>query len=354
MPYISPTLSELLTRTRTDIENRTGVSNLATEGVAASAAGNAYGLYGRLSWIARNIVPHLADDDILLRHCEFWGVWRKQPTAANGELTVETVGAAVIDVGTRWQRQDGVILASTSAVMVTGAGNVTVPVESEDVGTAGNTAANVKVELLSPIVNVKSAAFVASTAISGGASIESIDSLRSRLLLRVQYPPSGGNQYDYIRWALECAGVTRAWCMSVMGRNVVTVQFVLDGQSDIFPTGADVERVHDYITAHLNPLTNQWEGKPPCVELVVSGPKKLSLNPVIRISPKTPATQVAVTKALTDLLVDAEPGGMAYLSKMNAAVATAEGVTDGRISSLSGDVYAQDNELIVLGDITWQ
>ncbi|WP_140918649.1 baseplate J/gp47 family protein [Limnobaculum xujianqingii] len=354
MPYISPTLSELLTRTRTDIETRTGTSNLATEGVAASAAANAYGLYGRLSWIARNIVPHLADDDILLRHCEFWGVWRKQPTAASGIIQVDTVGEAVIDIGTRWQRQDGVIFTSTSAVMVSDAGNVQVPVEAVEVGTSGNTAANIKVELLSPVVNVKSAAIVASTTISGGAAIESVDSLRSRLLLRVQYPPSGGNTHDYIRWALECAGVTRAWCFSTFGRNVITVLFVLDGQSDIFPTGADIERVNDYITAHINPLTNQWEGKPPCVELIVSGPKKLPLNPVIRLSPKTPATQAAVTAALTDLLIDAEPGGMAYQSKMDAAVATADGVTDGKIVSLSGDVYAREHELIVLGDITWQ
>ncbi|SQI34913.1 Uncharacterized homolog of phage Mu protein gp47 [Leminorella richardii] len=343
-----------MTRTRTDIETRTGTSNIATEGVAMSAAANAYGLHGRLGWIARNIIPHLADDDILLRHCEFWGVWRKQPTAATGTIIVEVVDDAVIAAGTRWQRQDGVILTSTSAVMTSTAGTVIVPVEAEETGTTGNTAADVKVELLSPVVNVKSAAFVSSATISGGAEIESIESLRSRLLFRVQYPPSGGNTYDYVRWALECAGVTRAWCFSAIGRNVVTVLFVLDGQPDIFPTLSDIERVQDYITAHQNPLTNQWEGKAPAVELNVSGPQKLALNPVVRISPKTPDTQAAVTAALTDLLIDAEPGGKAYLSKMNAAVATASGVTDGRIVSLSDDIYAQENELIVLGDITWQ
>lgn len=67
--------------------------------------------------------------------------------------------------------------------------------------------------------------------------------------------------------------MTRAWCFSAIGRNVVTVLFVLDGQPDIFPTLSDIERVQDYITAHQNPLTNQWEGKAPAVELNVSGPQ---------------------------------------------------------------------------------
>ncbi|WP_174788505.1 baseplate J/gp47 family protein, partial [Leminorella grimontii] len=78
---------------------------------------------------------------------------------------VEVVGEAVIDAGTRWQRQDGVIFASMSAVMTSTAGTVTIPVEAEDVGAVGNTLADVKVELLSPVVNVKSAAFVSSAAI---------------------------------------------------------------------------------------------------------------------------------------------------------------------------------------------
>lgn len=354
MPYISPTLSELLTRTRSDIEARTGVSNIATEGVSSSAAGNAYGLHGRLRWIARNIVPHLADADILLKHCEFWGVWRKQAAAAAGELVVDVVGEAVIDVGTRWQRADGVIVESTSAVMLSAASSVSVPVQAVEAGTAGNTAAGVKFELISPIVNVKSTAAVAEGAISGGAAIESIDSLRSRLLFRVQYPPSGGTIHDYVRWAMECAGVTRAWCLDTPGRNVITVLFVLDGQADIFPTDSDCQRVNDYITSHTNPLTNQIEGKPPCVELITKGPTKRPLNPVIRISPKTPATQAAVETALNDLLVEAEPGEVVYLSKLSAAVATAGGVNDGRIVSMTDDIYPKADELVVVGEIIWQ
>lgn len=355
MPYISPTLTELLKRTKSDIESRTGQSNIATEAVSFANAGNAYGLHERLHWIARNIVPHLSDDDVLLKHCEFWGVWRKQPNHAAGHVVASVVGDAIIERGTRWQRQDGVILESTESAIVTGASDISVPVQAIDAGKSGNTAAGVKLELVSPVVNVQSSAIVDAAAISGGSDIESIDSLRSRLLFRVQYPPSGGNEYDYKRWALECAGVTRAWCIPAKsGQNVVTVMFVMDEQSDIFPTASDIERVKDYITGHINPLTNQWEGKAPCVELLVMGPIRKPLNPIIRISPSTPEARAAVEAGLNGLLIGIEPETVTYLSKIRAAVSNAKGVNDSAVASPVADVYAQARELTVLGDITWQ
>ena len=78
----------------------------------------------------------------------------------------------------------------------------------------------------------------------------------------LRYPPFGGNQFDYVRWAREVSGVTRAWCFPTWkGGGTVGVTFVMDNRSNIFPQPADVERVADYIAGHTDPiyeLDGEW------------------------------------------------------------------------------------------------
>ena len=47
--------------------------------------------------------------------------------------------------------------------------------------------------------------------IAGGADEQSDLLLLQRVLARLRQPPHGGADFDYIRWALEVPGVTRAW-----------------------------------------------------------------------------------------------------------------------------------------------
>ncbi|MDC9594884.1 baseplate J/gp47 family protein [Xenorhabdus sp. IM139775] len=357
MPYKSPTLSTLIARNQADIESRlpgtyARTAFRTTNAIAYANAGNAAGLHDHLAWTSRQVVPHLADDDKLLEHCEFWGVWRKAATNASGTLTVTVSADTLIPEGTRWQRPDGVVFESTADAHVA-AGDSLVSVTAIEAGRKSNTAEGVPLELISPVVNVQTQARC--QYIGGGAEQESMDSLRSRLLFRVQYPPSGGNQYDYERWALEVPGVTRAWCLPrYRGHGTVGVMFVMDEEPDIFPGTADLNRVTDYLTGHINPVTNQVEGKTTGAELIVMSPTAKIINLSIRLSPNTEEVRSAVKANLKIYLESLRPGGLAFLSEIRATISNAPGEMDNTVINPTTDIHAAENEIFVLGDITWR
>ncbi|WP_340615101.1 baseplate J/gp47 family protein [Xenorhabdus thailandensis] len=357
MPYNAPSLSKLIARNQADIESRlrgtyARTAFRATNAIAYANAGNAAGLHDHLAWTSRQVVPHLADDDKLLEHCEFWGVWRKAATNANGTLTVTVSADTLIPDGTRWQRPDGITFESTEIVYAV-TGDNAVSVSAIEAGRQGNTAESVPLELISPVVNVQTQAIC--RYIGGGAEQESIDSLRSRLLFRVQYPPSGGNQYDYERWALEIPGVTRAWCIPrYRGHGTVGVMFVMDEEPNIFPGADDLNRVNDYLTGHINPVTNQVEGKTTGAELIVMSPIAKVINFVIRLSPNTEEVRNAVKANLKIYLESLRPGGLSFLSEIRATVSNTPGEIDNTVISPASDIHAVENEIFVLGEITWR
>lgn len=351
MSYTPPKLTELIKRAKGDF-NAVGVRSLLIDAIAMAHAGQTNGLYEFLGWISRQIVPHLADDEILLLFCQFWGIQRKMPSTASGQLMLTVRGDAAITAGTQWQTNSGLIIECTQSVLLR-VGTTAVEVVAIDEGAAGNISGGTEFELISPVTNVESRAILSTAGMTGGADIESISSLRARLLFRVQYPPSGGNKWDYIRWARECAGVTRAWCIPApMYCNYVTVVFVLDEQINIVPTADDLNRVREYINGHINPVTNQYEGKPPAAELFVKAPKIKAINLQIQLVPDNPDTRTAVYNSLMELLSKSQLGEKVYLSHIRAAVSNAKDVIDHQIN-LATDIEAVSDELIVLGGIKW-
>lgn len=352
MSYTPPKLTELIKRAKGDF-NAVGVRSLLIDAIAMAHAGQTNGLYEFLAWISRQIVPHLADDEILLLFCQFWGIQRKMPSTASGQLMLTVRGDAAITAGTQLQTNSGLIIECTQSILLRTC-TAAIEVVAIDEGSVGNISGGTEFELISPIANVESRATLSAAGMTGGADIESISSLRARLLFRVQYPPSGGNKWDYIRWARECAGVTRAWCIPApMYCNYVTVLFVLDEQPNIIPTAEDLKRVSDYINGHINSVTNQWEGKPPAAELIMKSPSLKPLNPQIRLVPDAPETRTAVYDALVELLKGSQLAEKVYLSHIRAAISNAQGVIDHRVNLLD-DIEAENDELIILGDITWQ
>ena len=84
--------------------------------------------------------------------------------------------------------------------------------------------------------------------LTGGTDTETDDQLRARILHRIQNPPMGGAQADYVTWALAVPGVTRAWAAPEQGPGTITVRFLMDdlrADDDGWPTPADVQAVVD-------------------------------------------------------------------------------------------------------------
>lgn len=347
MSYNRPTLAELIQRARSDVLSRMpreDVLRRADGEVSARVfAGGMHGLYGYVDWTSRQMLPDTADLEVLERHASIWGVARKPAVAATGNVTFTVQVGAVIPAGTLMQALDGQQYQTTADAAVT-APTATAPVEALEPGAAGNRSAGEVLTLVSPVLGVQSQ--VVAGEMSGGADIESEDELRARLLDRIRMPPHGGSANDYVTWAQEVEGVTRAWVYAgELGNGTVTVRFVRDNDASPIPDAAAVASVQAYID-QLKPVTADV--------FVVAPIPKLVHFVFDRITPNTQAVRDAIAAELADLVLrEAEPGGKIPISHIRASISAAAGEADYVMSSPLADLEAAAGEMLVIGSVTW-
>lgn len=349
MPFSRPALSDLIERAVQDIETRLpGTdarlrrSNLNV--LARTHSGAVHGLYGYLDWISRQVLPDTADAEILERWASIWGVTRKAASFAAGPVTLTGTTGTVVPAGTVLAAADGQEF-ETDAEVVLASGTATAQVTALAAGQAGNLADGTALSLVSPIAGLNSQATVASGGLVSGADAETDTALRARLLARIQTPPQGGAEADYIAWALEVPGVTRAWVYPAeLGLGTVTVRFVRDDDASIIPDAAEVTAVQGYIDA-LRPVT---------AEVTVVAPVAVPLDLTIALTPNTSAVQAAVQAELEDLLRrEAEPGGTILISHIREAISLAAGETNHVLTVPAADVTHTTGQIATLGTITW-
>src|SRR5260363_7449 len=167
--------------------------------------------------------------------------------AAAGRVTFTGAPGAVIPKGAPLVRSDGMTFTTQTSALVDAEGMATVEVQAESdpaglSGAAGNTPVGTPMTLGTAIAGVQSNGLV-HTPLTGGTDLESDDSLRRRMLAAYQQPPQGGSQTDYVQWALQVEGVTRAWC-APQGFGIGTVVvYIMCDQSQAeqagFPQGED-------------------------------------------------------------------------------------------------------------------
>lgn len=359
MPYQPAPLAQLINQTQQDISQRLegtlpGLDETTLHAIGYAQAGLSAQEHEHLAWIARQIIPSDADEAELLKHCAWWGIVRKPASRAGGPVQLTLTDTATADAGVQLQRGDGVVYRIVTSKNA-GAGTLEVELEAVDAGAAGNAPAGTLLTFITPQAGIVQTATVTGSGITGGADVESLSELLSRLEFRVQYPPSGGTKYDFERWAREVPGVTRAWCLPEWPQaGSLGVTFVLDNNPDIFPGEGDVARVAEYIKSHPDPATGKPVGQPlgPVVKTF-----KLANHPVpfqIKIAPSTPENQTAVRQALVDLLYnEAKPGGIILPSAFWRAVVSVKALDDFELRSPLESVSAGAMELLTVGDITW-
>ena len=344
--YSRPTLAELVTRTRADLVSRLSADDILRRAdadvYARVLAGLAHGLYGYVDWLANQIIYDTAEAEFLARWASIWGVTRKPASTATGSVTFAVSSGAVIPSGTLLQALDGVQYQTTADATVT-VPTATASVAALIAAAAGNRTTGQTLTLTSPIVGVQSSATAG--ALTGGADLESDDDLRARLIDRIQQPPHGGDAHDYVTWALEVPGVTRAWCFPLeLGEGTVTVRFVRDDDASLIPDAGEVAAVQAYIDA-LRPVT---------AAVTVVAPTAVPLAFSIAVAPNTAAVKAAVQAELSDLIArESKPGGTIYLSHIRAAISAAVGEDNYTMSAPSADVTNTAGNMTTLGTITW-
>lgn len=346
--YSRPTLAQIIERVRTDVLTRLSTDDVLrrsdAEVYARVIGAVTHGLYGFIDWLSNQLIYDTAEREYLERWASIWGISREAAAAATGSVTFTKQAGAVIPAGALLQALDGVQYVTTADATESSPTSAAAPVAAVVPAAAGNRAMGQTLTLVSPIAGVQPGALAA--ALVGGADEESDESLRASLLRRIQQPPQGGAADDYVTWALEVPGVTRAWVYpGELGVGTVVVRFVRDNDVSPIPDSGEVAAVQAYIDAR----------RPVTAQVTVVAPVAVPLNfSISGLVPDTPTVRAAVEAELADLLLrTAQPGGTILLSHIRAAISAAAGESDYTLVSPTGSVTNTVGNMSTMGAVSW-
>lgn len=353
MPFSRPGLSDLIQRNQADINSRLPGADAALRRTFVGVIGRvlsavAHALYGYINWSSQQFLPDTADAEALDRMASLWlRQSRLAAVVAVGFADLSGIDGSVIPAGTLLQRGDGVEYATTVEATIA-AGVAAVAVAAVVAGADGNAVAGVGLTLVSPIAGVQSKATVAVGGLTGGADVESDDSLRARIITRMRQQPHGGSKLDYEQWAAEAhPDVTRVWVYpQELAANGVTVRIMTD---DATANGIPDQTVIDVVQAYIDDV------RPTTADPVVVAPIAVPLDVTISgLSPDTSVVRAAIEAELADLVRrDAEPGGVVLISRIREAISIAAGESDHVLVTPVADVAHSTGEIAVPGVITW-
>lgn len=362
MSFERPTLTQLVDRISSDFKTRiTGASTLVRratlKAIARTLAGAFHLMYGFVNYISEQLFAASADQTYLDLIASEYGIIRIAATKATGSGSVTGTNALIVTEDSVLQSADGYRYLVTADATIAG-GTATVAFEAEEAGADSNDDPSVALTFVSPIAGISSTLAVDAIGISGGADEETDDAMRERVLARKRNPPHGGAEQDYVNWAKEVAGVTRAWVFSeYAGAGTVGLAFVRDEDAaTILPDASERLAVYNYILEHEDPGTGLTVGIPVTAEpgfeiIVMSG---LTIDFQIDIYPNISAIQAAVQSELEDLIErDGGPGETIYISQIRQAISSALDEDYHRLDSPVADVTASTSQVQVMGTITW-
>lgn len=343
MPFNTPTLPELIKRAKEDLQGD-ALQQSDAQVLARVHAGALFSIYGYMQWIADQILPDTADEAMLERQANLRIGGRKQPSQATGTVQVTGTVGAFLPEGTVLQATNGNQYSIVVAVTLNDT-TASASVISIEKGSAMNLDVGETLTLVSPIASIQDEATVEEPGITGGSDLESVEDLRDRVIRSYRIIPCGGDADDYVTWALEVEGITRAWCIpNHMGAGTVGVFCVRDGDDPITPDEPELQYVKDHIDT-VRPVT---------ANVYVLAPTLKTINFTISVTPDSEAVRTAVQAALSNLIdSESDLGGTIYLSHIRAAVSSATGETDNTVISPATDVTCEATELPVMGQITW-
>jgi len=344
MPFETPSLPVLIKRTQSDLASDS-LRQSDAQVLARTLGGAAFGLYGYLDWIAEQILPDKADEPTLERIAALrLNQPRKAAQSARGAVSFSATAGAVLDVDTLLQSSDGRTYKVTAALTTSNGLNSTT-IAALDAGSLGNADAGMTLIPVQPIQGIGGVFTVLTPGLTGGIARESLESLRSRVIRSYRIIPHGGSAQDYETWALECPGITRAWCRgSYLGPGTVGLFVMRDDDPQPVPDATQLALVQAYIEP-LRPVT---------AELHVLAPVQLPVTYNLRLTPDTSAVRAAVEAQLRDLHNrEAGLGETLLLTHIAEAISSATGESDHKLVAPAADVTAASNQLLTFGGCVW-
>ena len=328
------------------------MSNLGV--VSAEVAAEVDGTHQHIAYQAKQIHAATADADNLAVKAQAVGLQRNPAVSAQGQVTFTGTDAVTVPAGTIIRYGDGREYTTNADVMIA-AGTAVADVAALVPGTAGNLAEGETLALVQTIEGIAGQANVTSE-ITGGIDLEDLEAFRKRVLFRQQHPAQGGNDADYAVWASAVSGVGAVWVAAKeMGLGTVTVRIAADDSAGSpIPTETLRQSVEDRINGYINPVTNQWEGRPGGMEVYIVAVAGNTLDLVFaELTPNDAATLTAIADSVNAMLIERrKPGGTIRLDWISEAISKATGEDRHKLLSPVADFVCATNEIAVLGVIT--
>ncbi|GGC90255.1 baseplate J/gp47 family protein [Chelatococcus reniformis] len=360
MPFDVPKLADLRRLNRDHIAAflpgaDASVPNSVLRVLSDADAGLATLVFLYLSWLSGQLLPDTAESEWLDRHGRIWLGGRKTPTFAGGLVSFTGTEGTIVPEATRLA--SGSVEYETLDPITLGPGPTQAPVRALTAGTVGNRDVGATLNLYEPPPLIDGQALV--VAMTGGTDAEADDDLRARVLARIRMPPMGGAAHDYVQWALEIPGVTRAWCSPLeMGMGTVTVRFMMDelrAGTGGFPTADDIAYVAEQLDAVRPVAVKDFFVLSPVPE-----PVDFTLD---SLNPDTSAIRAAITANVAAMLRErARPAfslnGISqgaqtiYSEWVSAAIYATPGV-DNFDLDMADHVMPSPGHMAVPGTITW-
>ncbi|WP_122358615.1 terminase large subunit domain-containing protein [Escherichia coli] len=290
------------------------------------------------------LIGNLCDESWLARHAAMKRCPRKGATAASGYMRWEGVSDGLkVTAGSVIQRDDLVQYTATADVTSSG-GVLRVPIACSSAGAVGNADDGTALILVTPVNGLPSSG-VADT-LTGGFDTEELETWRARVIERYYWTPQGGADGDYVVWAKEVPGITRAWTYRHwMGTGTVGVMIASSDLINPIPEESTETAARQHIVP-LAPVAGS--------DLYVFRPVAHKVDFHIRVTPDTPEIRAAITAELRSFLLrDGYPQGELKVSRISEAISGANGEYSHQLLAPADNISIAKNELAVLGTISW-
>jgi uncharacterized phage protein gp47/JayE len=252
------TSKEIKDQIITDIESQIGQNTpilykAFNRVLAGSLALTMTVLYKLGDWGYKQIFTATQGTVSLKRKQEQYGIPSKNAQATKLQAGATGASAVTIPAGQTYRGDvNGLVYVVDTSVELS-AGVATLDLTCLTTGEAGNLLAGDTLTILSPISGVDNAITVTVITVEG-EDAETIEELRARVSAREKLPPQGGSTYDYINWALEVEGVTRAFVyghrdVAGITEGHVNIYPLVDGETERIPTAPKLAEVLAHIDA---------------------------------------------------------------------------------------------------------
>jgi uncharacterized phage protein gp47/JayE len=366
MAFSTPSLLDVWTRLRNSMRAFLPGTDAWIEPNNLSIAGRSFTLtigsvYERVLYLYRQLFASTADGYHLeYRHAFEYGLTRKPSAPAQGQISFTQTGSGpfvTIPAGYTVTGPDGTVFSFLADAIPDSKGNCTVMVRANVSGAFTNTLPNTPLSFAADpsYPTLPSQAIVGAQGLGGGADAESYDELRTRVLLRKQFPPHGGAKSDYVEWALSVPGVTRCFVSPFHASDPnqvaspLTVFPLFDNtRVNGIPTSLDLLAVAQAIDQQ-RPVTAR-------VYIVAPQPVPVDIQ-IAALKIDSPQLRASIEANLAAMFFERVPVVTADnqftlpVAWIDEAIARSDGYARHRLAAPTDDVFFNPGQLPVLGQV---